>query len=180
MAAECVGGAEHRRGPERGIDRRVLIRRAAVVGAAAWTAPLVVGSIASPAGAGTYHGCYRVQFERNTGGTTCSSFSRVVPDNGAGCLDPNNWNNLPNYPGTVTLSASGTAPSCTYTIALAPGSNCVLDKRSVARKDQGNSCATGTAGSGCQSITIATSFLPDRFKVLISCDDVVCPGGTAC
>ena len=34
-----------------GLDRRSLIRRAAAVGAAAWTAPVIIGSLASPAGA---------------------------------------------------------------------------------------------------------------------------------
>ena len=35
------------------LDRRALIRRAAAAGAAAWTAPLVIESLASPAGAVT-------------------------------------------------------------------------------------------------------------------------------
>lgn len=38
---------------QRGIDRRTLIRRAAVVGAAAWTAPVIIGSLTSPAAATT-------------------------------------------------------------------------------------------------------------------------------
>jgi hypothetical protein len=41
-----------------GLDRRALIKRAAAVGAAAWTAPLIVQSLLSPAGAVTA-GCVR-------------------------------------------------------------------------------------------------------------------------
>jgi hypothetical protein len=36
-----------------GIDRRTLIKRTAVAGAVAWTAPAIIGSLASPAGAVT-------------------------------------------------------------------------------------------------------------------------------
>ena len=44
------------------IDRRALIRRGVVAGAVAWTAPVIVGSIASPAAAATgFHGCNRIQ-----------------------------------------------------------------------------------------------------------------------
>jgi hypothetical protein len=164
------------------------MKRAAVLGAAAWTAPAIVGSVASPAGALTTTGCYRAQFNRT--GTTlggCATLTQVVPDNGAGCLDPNLWNNLLPYPFTVTIQVTGTFPSCVYTITLAPGSTCVLDLRTVARKDnastgpQANACQTGAfVGTGCQSIEIMPPFVPDRFKILISCGGVICPGGTAC
>jgi hypothetical protein len=160
-----------------GLDRRALIRRAALAGAAAWTAPMVIDSLTSPAAAGTYTGCFRAQFDRT--GNSCATFTRVTPDNGAGCLEPSNWNNLPDYPGTLTLSGAGTAPNCSYTLTIESG-NCSIDARSVARRDQGNQCATGTAGPGCQSITYVTTFLPDRFKILVSCDGVICAGGAAC
>jgi hypothetical protein len=38
---------------KRGIDRRTLIKRSAAVGAAAWAAPVIIGSLNSPAGAAT-------------------------------------------------------------------------------------------------------------------------------
>lgn len=41
-----------------GLGRRALIKRAAAAGALAWTAPVVIGSLASPAGAVTLSGCY--------------------------------------------------------------------------------------------------------------------------
>jgi hypothetical protein len=40
-----------------GISRRALIRRAAATGAVAWTAPTIIGSLASPAGAVTGFPC---------------------------------------------------------------------------------------------------------------------------
>jgi hypothetical protein len=50
----------------RGIDRRTLIKRGAVVGAVAWTAPVIIESISSPAGAITAPpGCYRIRFTPN-------------------------------------------------------------------------------------------------------------------
>src|SRR6185503_7235019 len=36
-----------------GLDRRSLIKRAAIVGGAAWTAPIIIDSLASPAAAAT-------------------------------------------------------------------------------------------------------------------------------
>lgn len=47
----------------RGVDRRTLIKRAAAAGAAVWTAPLILDSVASPAGAiSCIGGCFRSVF----------------------------------------------------------------------------------------------------------------------
>src|SRR5262245_23277637 len=53
MSAEkdVMGGAS--RLEEGGLDRRPLIKRAAILGTAAWTAPVIVDSLASPAAAAT-------------------------------------------------------------------------------------------------------------------------------
>jgi hypothetical protein len=62
----------------RGLDRRALIKRAAAVGAAAWTAPVIIGSLASPAGAATITpGCYRYQYDVNAGFFSSGSCSWV-------------------------------------------------------------------------------------------------------
>jgi hypothetical protein len=45
--------AENAPAEKRGIDRRTLIKRSAAVGAAAWAAPVIIGSLNSPAGAAT-------------------------------------------------------------------------------------------------------------------------------
>jgi hypothetical protein len=53
--------------PERKLDRRTLIKRAAAAGAVAWTAPVVINSMASPAAAATCAcaGLFYVQFVNN-------------------------------------------------------------------------------------------------------------------
>ena len=89
----------HRRDAGSGLDRRSLIERAAAVGAAAWTAPVIIGSLASPAGAITVGaGCYRAEFTVDQ--TTCE-VTRVTAANGAGCIETNYWNNVAQYPGDI-------------------------------------------------------------------------------
>ncbi len=39
--------------PRSGLDRRTLLKRAAAAGAVAWTAPIIIDSLASPAAATT-------------------------------------------------------------------------------------------------------------------------------
>jgi hypothetical protein len=52
--------------PERTLDRRTLIKRAAAAGAVAWTAPVLINSLDSPAAAATggcaCAGCFYVEF----------------------------------------------------------------------------------------------------------------------
>ena len=59
----------------RGLDRRTLIKRAAIGGALAWTVPIVIDSVASPAGALSCGAIYRFEFQmdavcRGGAGTT--------------------------------------------------------------------------------------------------------------
>jgi hypothetical protein len=75
-----------------GITRRTMIRRAAAAGAIAWSAPVIVDSLASPAAAGTLNGCYRAEFALSG-----NSYVRTTPSEGSGCV-PNFWNGLPEYP----------------------------------------------------------------------------------
>jgi len=53
-----------------GPARRAFIRNAALAGAAAWTAPVIIDSLASPAGALTLSGCYRFSIVPTTTGCT--------------------------------------------------------------------------------------------------------------
>jgi hypothetical protein len=56
-------------GERPGIDRRTLIKRAAATGAVAWTAPIIIDSLASPAAAITCAStCFRVTFPADNGG----------------------------------------------------------------------------------------------------------------
>jgi hypothetical protein len=169
-----------------GVDRRALITRAAAVGAAAWTAPVIIGSIASPAGATTLVGCYRAQFDNtsNTCGST-STVVEVVPDQGSGCLEPNIWNAQADLPfGLVTLVTATEKANgdCEYQFVI--GGGCRFDERSNARKDQGNRCNTAAQAtflSNCTAVVFTLDFVPDRFKFLVVCGGAgPCQGGTEC
>jgi hypothetical protein len=60
-----------------GIDRRTLIRRAATTGALAWTAPMLLDSLRSPAGAITgTPGCYRLTITP----TSCETSTTALVD----------------------------------------------------------------------------------------------------
>jgi hypothetical protein len=58
-----------------GIDRRTIIKRAAATGAVAWTAPMILGSMASPAGAITAGPCdfYVFRMQREGGSGNCGA-----------------------------------------------------------------------------------------------------------
>ena len=85
------------------IDRRALIRRGVVAGAVAWTAPVIVGSIASPAAAATgAKGCNRIQMS----GAGCGS---VVAD--GNCL-PTGWGACANTLNSACITST-TGPTCT-------------------------------------------------------------------
>ena len=148
----------------RGLDRRTLIRRAAAAGAVAWTAPVVIGSLVSPAGALTVAPlCYRAQFTGSPG-----AYTRVTPANGGGCT-PSPWNNKPNYPGVVTLTTN--APVATrYQFAITDA-GCVFTAQSQA--DANNPCET-PVGGGTQTITFTANTSWDGFKLMISCGGVTC------
>jgi hypothetical protein len=166
---------------DRSISRRTIIRNAAAVGAAAWTAPVIVDSLASPAAAGSATGCYRVEFVRSTS-SGCGTFARNSPaGNGAGCFNPSTWNNLPDYPGTVSLTPSlPPGGPCLYTLEISGSSGCVIDSRSTARQDMANKCSPGTLADGCHTMFFSPGFTPDRFKILIGCGGTVCTGGAPC
>ena len=69
-----------------GIGRRTLIKRAAAVGAVAWTAPLILDSMASPAGAITNGPCdlYVFRMQRTGGSGACTATIATV----ATCATP--------------------------------------------------------------------------------------------
>lgn len=102
--------------------RRDLIRRAAIVGAAAWTAPLIVGSVASPAGAATpcdcatgsaYTGAKLEGISSSSG--TCVSSSAIVT--GASGFTSTGNRCGTNCWASVNGSPAGTGPVPTYDCA---------------------------------------------------------------
>jgi hypothetical protein len=164
-----------------GLTRRTILRRAAAAGAVAWTAPMIVDSLASPAAAASLTGCYRAEFVR-TATDGCGTYARATPSNGLGCV-PNFWNNLPEYQGELSLSVTSTG-ACAYEVTISAASGCTIDSRSGARADMSNQCAQGTfvtdPPSGCRKMLFTPGFQPDRFKILISCGGVACAGGAPC
>ncbi len=74
-----------------GLSRRELIRGAAAAGAAAWTAPIIVGSIASPAAAGTPFVCTNTYWASISGSSTvglltgCGENCSVAHPSGSQC-----------------------------------------------------------------------------------------------
>lgn len=122
----------------RGLDRRSLIKRAAAAGAAAWTAPVILDSLASPAAAGTCGTIYRVEIRMNAncsstlniavgayvGTRACTSSDYAVPPsaytetvvnlngNQADCITMS---------GTCSADGTGTATATLTTTGCTPG-----------------------------------------------------------
>ncbi len=154
------------------IDRRALIRRGVVAGAVAWTAPVIVGSIASPAAAATgAHGCNRIQMS----GANCAPMAAD-----ANCL-PAGWGTC----GTTLNSAcitSTTGPTCTgagvsEVFVITGGCQCTFTAASsrFAVPVVGNQC-NGFAGAGNPTVTPTTVTFPalgvstyTQFKFVLTC-----------
>ena len=76
-------GGEEQTPRVNGLDRRTLIKRAAAAGAIAWTAPVLVTSLTSPAAAGSCAcpGCFWVEFKPGVCGDTNNQYHTFeVPD----------------------------------------------------------------------------------------------------
>lgn len=126
-----------------GIDRRTIIRRAAVVGAAAWTAPVIIDSLASPAGAVTMMCTYTAwdltsgcQFQKSTSAQDC------VP------VQPPDCGLATTYPGPTQLCSDqgGIVISCptptSLRLTIPSGCSCVF-VAGAAKGTGTGACATG-------------------------------------
>ncbi len=121
-----------------GLDRRTLIRRAAAAGMVAWVAPVVIESIASPAGAVTgpaLSGCHIAKFNSSCSGDESSNKCNVpidCPDNQqvAGCLLITTSTGPAGcgQDSTVTISIDlALCPDCEITFAVGrSGPDCVV------------------------------------------------------
>ena len=113
----------------RGLSRRDMIKGAAVAGAAAWTAPVIIDSLTSPAAAASVCNIYWEKLTNHTGSPVCfsacpgsSSLFPVSDAKWAGsCGDPGCGvsGGLQHMPTAVGTSGSN------YTVTLA--ANCVFD-----------------------------------------------------
>ncbi len=140
-----------------------MIKRAAAAGAVAWTAPVILDSLASPAAAATAPvGCHRAQFNG-----TCAE---VTPGPG-GCL-PTPWTQTPFPAGMITCTGSSTN---IVTLTLPASSGCWF-VRGRAQRTPGGNCYTGAGVPGTTITFTKTSQVWLAFRVVIACG----PPGTVC
>lgn len=159
-------GATSHDGERSGIDRRTLIKRAAAAGAVAWTAPIIIGSLTSPAGAvtvapNTY--MFMVTASANSCITaapttlvTCQPTSyATTPQMPAACAPPH-----PALCGQSLDTAVFTIPGgCSCVFATAGG-----------RGDKSNGCVTGTGdGTTSMSFSRGGSGSWNAFRMRIVC-----------
>lgn len=142
------------------VDRRTLIRRAAVAGAVAWTAPIVVESLASPAGALTPAGCslyvFRLDRNGNSGNAQVTLSADACATTVTGLAST--------CDGFTRITANGTAPVGTVTFSASYDSG--LDAFSFSFSESSPDCAvvgsastsgTGTSTACAASIALAAA-----------------------
>jgi hypothetical protein len=149
-------------GSGKGLSRRQMIKASAVAGAAAWTAPVVIDSLASPAAAASFHcsgtsvtmSWIYILFQLPTGEIKVTGFS--TGDKACGSGGKNNGGTRCN------LTAGGKWPACTnatgYTITLndfsanppSPAANDITYNASGScGAPQSNNWTYMDAGAGC-------------------------------
>jgi hypothetical protein len=169
----------------RGLSRRDMIKGAAVAGAAAWTAPVIIDSLSSPAGAfsGTCHKYYIKFAVRGSGAGTawanvgkCYCAEPACPNsgfpNGSGTTSGYTHlcsgsgvcttNNTPQGP--VTFSPT-TANATSYTVTLPPG--CEFDTAKTNFGAVGNYDFGGSSGA-CSNASISGDKKSATYTTVVS------------
>jgi hypothetical protein len=99
-----LGSVAEQDNEQRGVDRRTLIKRAAATGAVAWTAPLIIDSLTSPAAALTCAGeCFRFQ---------------ILADQDCGSVSPPRTETVSTISPCGTLTAAACATTTDVTAGL--------------------------------------------------------------
>ncbi len=129
----------------KGIDRRALIKGAAVAGAAAWTAPMIIDSLASPAAAGTPGPCVKNYYAR-INFTGCANIG-----GGNQCFSPSGVLGCDVSPGGNPVIA--TFNSGYYILTLQDG--CTFTASSDVAQFGGGSCRTITASPTCSGGSVS-------------------------
>lgn len=162
-----------------GIDRRTLIKRAAATGAVAWTAPLIIDSLASPAAAVTVAaGCYDLFYPINGNTGDCAAAAPTT-----GCCQPTGFATHTNFatvgPGCITITGHCGKNNSTTTFKMDAGCDCLFVIGRIQAKG-GTTCTAGTLGGTPSGKEI--SFNLNRcdaagsgFRILVACG-----GSTAC
>jgi hypothetical protein len=144
---DASSGAEHR-----GLSRRQMIKASAVAGAAAWTAPVIIDSLSSPAAAGSGCNIYWVKLCGPNGDGSLGSCFSACPGGGYNVSNAK-WAGSCSHPGgcdagdgnTKMPSVSGTGP---YTVTLP--ANCTFSSST------GSFSLAGRYGDGSGSDTYST------------------------
>jgi hypothetical protein len=180
------------------VDRRTLIKGAAAVGLGAWTAPVIIDSVTSPAAAQTAEeGCSRYAFGWDCLGCTQRTDSSVnyvynagaVPNNNC-CPDNPTWNALPNsscISMTTGLNPTGAPNTCAASAAsnffvqfTVTCPNCFITDPGVTFADPGapNTCTpTNANNDDVGGSSVYTSFrwnftpskYPRWFRMYVKC-----------
>jgi hypothetical protein len=114
-----------------GLNRRQMIKAAGIAGAAAWTAPMIIDSLSSPAAAVTVApGCYRMWQGFTSSGGAWGSWLASAPN---GCLPTGCTTNSTAASAAVTLS--GNQPvnntSTAVTVTVNGGFSCRITSASA-------------------------------------------------
>jgi hypothetical protein len=168
---------------DKGIGRRTIIKRAAAAGAVVWTAPVILDSLASPAGAiSCTSGCVLVQFPPNASPEiVCNSTSQAVGNTctpmSPNCSSPTNVgagfalsdvciSGVDCQPsGVPVFTLNTTSTSCfTPTAASCPAPRQFLAAQAGLVDAAGNpSCIPGTVlGGGGQVVSASRRGRPTR------------------
>lgn len=167
-----AGNRDVTRGSD-GLSRRELIRRSALAGALAWTAPVIVGSLTSPAAAASTPGqCYWVHWTLSGGffGGCSSSNSKGSPlSSGTGC------GSFSAYASATTqwTSSTITMNSCssTGTFSLNHSSTCKFTEGRAENSSGSQSprCYSMTPGSDGSTIRASSASRVDNFYMVVCC-----------
>ena len=151
-------GAERGRN---GLDRRTLIKGAAAAGAAAWTAPVILGSLASPAAASSGSGCYRYNYEwqLGTNGTSTCGWATAACNQDltvAGCVPSGGYNSNASPPSISFTSCNYNGSNLAISTLTVGGTSCkIVGYRLRSNNTCGNS--TTSYNSNSLAISIATA-----------------------
>jgi hypothetical protein len=134
-----------------GLNRRQMIKAAGIAGAAAWTAPMIIDSLSSPAAAVTVApGCYRMWQGFSSSGAAWGSWQATAPN---GCNPPGCTNNSITAQAAVALSGNQPVDNATtaVTVTVNGGYSCRITAASaVVGSSSGGalaSCETATDDS---------------------------------
>jgi hypothetical protein len=152
-----------------GIDRRTLIKGAAVVGAVGWTAPIIVESLTSPAAAiSGQTGCHAIRFNGSKCSPDCNNAPKACFTELCQCK-----NGQDPIIACFSFSAStcdGTVAPFSISISTTLCANCTFTQ--AAAHSNADVCTNATFSNGNKTATFqapATGTSYDQIQVEINC-----------